>query len=64
MFSLQQRRFRGDVIAPYNSPKGVCGEVGIGLFSQVTATEEEVMASSQTRRGSEWIIGKISQKEW
>jgi len=31
-----EKRLRGDFIAPYNSVTGGCGEVGIGLCSQVT----------------------------
>jgi len=46
---LEKKRLRGDIIALHNSLKG-------GL---------EEMASSCTRRGSGWILGKMpSSEEW
>ena len=48
-----QRQLKGELIALCISLKG--GEVGVGLFSQVTAIGREGMASSCARGGSGWI---------
>ena len=61
-FSLEKRRLRDILSLSTFSLKGGCGEVEIGLFSQVTAIGAEEMASSCTRGGSGWILGGVQEK--
>jgi len=37
LFCLEKRRLRGNIVNFYSHLRGGCGEMGVGLFSQVTA---------------------------
>jgi len=52
LFRLEKRRLRETLLLSTTPLKGGCGEVGLGLFSKVTAIGREVMVSNCARGGS------------
>ena len=61
--SVWRRGGSRKTIPLYNRLKWGSGEVGVGHCSQVTATGREGMSLSCTRRGSGWILGRITSQQ-
>jgi len=55
-----------NLISPYNFLKGGCGEGKVGLFAHIIMIGWKGTASSCTRGGSGWTLGKTSspKEQW
>ena len=65
LLCLEKRRLREDRTAPYSYPKGSCGELEVGPFTQITSDRTRENGLNLYPGGLGWKLGDIfSQKEW
>lgn len=58
--SLENRRLRGNLSAPYNYLEGGYSKESVGLFAQVTSSRVQGKGLQLCQEKLDWILGRVS----